>query len=285
MKSSRTGLFDRRRFLASAVLSPWGIAFAQTRAAPRLANVPGGIARVSLGDSPTAPRATLNGARVLVRRDADEWVALVGLPLEAKAGAAVSLKVDPAEGVAPRVIAISVMPKQYAAQQLKVAPRHVDLSKEDLARYNRERPHLNKVFQTYSEVEPASFALFQPTPGPRSASFGLRRFFNGQARAAHTGMDIAAPTGTPIVAATAGRVVDAGDYFFNGQTVILDHGGSFLTLYCHLSAIDVRLGDVLAAGQPLGKVGATGRVTGPHLHFTVYLNTVTVDPALFLPEG
>ena len=135
---------------------------------------------------------------------------------------------------------------------------------------------------SFSQPLPAALRMQVPVPGRRSSSFGLRRVFNGQARSPHSGMDIAAVTGTPVAAPLPGRVLDTGDYFFNGQTVWLDHGGGLLSMVCHLSAIDVRVGDMLATGQRLGAVGATGRVTGPHLHWGVMLNRAMVDPALFL---
>ena len=177
-------------------------------------------------------------------------------------------------------------PKQYKEQHLKVSPRTVDLSPEDQARFERERDHQAQVMATFSE-QPAGGALQSlrmqvPVPGRRSSSFGLRRVFNGQARNPHSGMDIAAATGTAVVAPLPGKVIDTGDYFFNGGTVWLDHGGGLLTMYCHLSAIDAQPGDVLTTGQRLGAVGATGRVTGPHLHWGVMLNRTMVDPALFM---
>jgi murein DD-endopeptidase MepM/ murein hydrolase activator NlpD len=218
--------------------------------------------------------------------DAIAWTAVVGIPLAAPTGDAFITVRPSAAGEAPRTVPYTVAPKRYKEQHLQVAPRTVDLSPEDQARYERERDHQAVVMGTFSEAAsgplPASLRMRVPVPGRRSSSFGLRRVFNGQPRNPHSGMDIAAPTGTPVVAPLAGRVLDVGDYFFNGGTVWLDHGQGLLSMYCHLSSVDVRVGDVLRAGEPFCKVGATGRVTGPHLHWGVMLNRTMVDPALFL---
>jgi murein DD-endopeptidase MepM/ murein hydrolase activator NlpD len=207
---------------------------------------------------------------------------LVGIPLAATPGPAF-ITVE-AAGTAARDIAYTVQAKQYREQRLNVDGKHVDLSPEDEARFERERAHQAVVRATFSRPEPAADALAMqvPVPGPRSSSFGLRRVFNGQPRQPHSGMDIAAGVGTPVRSPLPARVLDTGDYFFNGNTVWLDHGGGLLTLHCHLSAIDVKPGDLLHKGDRLGAVGATGRVTGPHLHFGVLLNRTMVDPALFL---
>jgi len=283
----------RRRFALSlaALFMGSGAVFAQSW--PRTAAIPGGVARVGLGryagsDAAGAdaqpPVATIGGRRAMVLREDGAWTALVGIALDAKPGEKLWLSARRADGTTER-LAILVAPAKYAEQHLKVPKGQVDLSKADLARYQRERAHLDEVLRTFSPTPPAGLAMTQPAPGRRASSFVLRRNFSGQARRPHTGMDIAAATGTPVVAALRGKVIDAGDYFFPGRTVILDHGQGLLTLYAHLSAVEAAVGDVLAPGATVGKVGATGRVTGPHLHFTVYLNGAAVDPALFLPEA
>jgi murein DD-endopeptidase MepM/ murein hydrolase activator NlpD len=277
---------NRRRFLlalAPALVASARVSGAFAATLPRTSAVPGGIARIKLGAAAPQVQARVGENRALVIREGKEWIALVGIPLSATPGSKIRVEAEYAGGRTAR-FDIKIAAKAYASQYLKVPPGQVDLSAEDLARYEREQKHLAGVRHTFTDAPPATLAMRQPTPGPRSGTFGLRRYFNGQSRSPHSGMDIAAPEGTPVVAATAGRVVDNGDYFFLGRTVILDHGQGLLSLYAHLLEGDAKVAQPVSAGDPIGKVGATGRVTGAHLHFSVYLNAVAVDPALFLQD-
>jgi len=255
---------------------------------PQDSRVPGGIAVVPLGISTdqAKPIATIDKRPVSIVNQEGEWVAVVGLRLNTKPGQH-NLLVNSSDKKSKDLIAkinLEISDKQYRTQELTVKPGQVNLSKENLARYQKDKVRINKAKANWIDSDHVPFNLIYPVDGPRSSSFGLRRVFNGQSRNPHSGMDIAAPTGTPILAAAAGKVIETGDYFFNGKTIFVDHGQGFITMYCHLSVIDAKIGDSVLQGAKIGEVGATGRVTGPHLHFGTQLNKTFVDPALLLPK-
>lgn len=246
---------------------------------PHESSVPGGIKLIRLGDGGAMPVVDSDDRRALVVQDGTTWVAVVGIPLSAPLDMHHVLVRDAAGS---HQIDFAVGGKQYASQSLKVAPKQVNLSKADLARVGAERLRVDHAVSRWTDPPPESLRFPAPVPGTRSSSFGLRRIFNGEARAPHSGMDIAAASGTPVLAPIAGTVVDTGEYFFTGNTVFVDHGRGLISMYCHLSAIAVTPGEHVAAGTRLGAVGMTGRATGPHLHWALSLNHAWVDPELFL---
>lgn len=238
---------------------------------------PGGIAFIELGSAASdAPVVEYEGKRVLVMKEDGRWRAAIGVPLDTAVG---ETRITLAGGA---TITFNVAEHAYPEQHLEVARSYVSLSDEALERVRRERKIIDAALTNWRDVSLDSVKLKPPVDGRRSSSFGLRRFFNKEPRSPHKGMDIAAIEGTPILAPRSGIITATGDYYFNGNTVFIDHGQGFVTMYCHLSEIGAEDGQPVAAGEVIGKVGATGRVTGPHLHFGTYLNGTAVDPALLL---
>ncbi len=246
-------------------------------AAPVHSPWPGGIAVIDVGSADLPePLVRLGGERVLVLRDGSRWTAIVGVALDATAGHA-SVAVN-----GERDIDFEIQAHAYREQRLSVDKSFVTLGEKELERVGRERKIIDAALDNWRDAAFDNVSLESPVDGPRSSSFGLRRFFNGQPRSPHKGMDIAAAKGTAIAAPRDGVVTATGNYFFNGNTVIIDHGQGLVTMYCHLSEISIKEGQAVASGDAIGAVGATGRVTGPHLHFGTYLNGTAVDPALLL---
>ena len=248
---------------------------------PTSSMVPGGVAVIATGTQ--AESAQYRNRQVLLADFEGEQYAIVGIPLDAPPGSH-QLDLHSADGET-EVIGFTVVNKDYVEQRLTITnERQVNPNNEDMERISRESAEMNAAFSSWDESLQPTLTMLPPVDGVRSSSFGLRRFFNDQPRAPHSGMDIAAPEGTPIIAPAAGVVLATGNYFFNGNTIILDHGYGLITLYCHMNTIDVEPGQRVEAGEQIGQVGQTGRVTGPHLHWSINLNKVRVDPALFLTE-
>ena len=251
-------------------------------ALPQENRVPGGIAIIRLPASETAPVVQYGNYRVTVLKDQQKWLALVGIPLATPPGKQ-TLQVN--TNNKPSELSFVIKDKHYRTEKVTLTnQRQVNPNAEDLKRIEAESARTEAALTHYTETLVPDLTLLQPIKGKRSPTFGFRRIFNGEARNPHSGMDIPAPTGTPIQSPADGIVVEVGEFFFNGNTVFIDHGYGFATLYCHLSRIDVKIGQQVKRGEVIGLVGATGRVTGPHLHFGVSLNRAMVDPALFLQK-
>ena len=245
--------------------------------------VPGGIAVITLPSDADPATARYRDRKVLVTRMNGNNIAVIGLPLTAKPGRHY-LKLNNQQGQTQK-LGFQVEEKAYEEQRITITDkRKVNPEKRDMERISRETKQIKSALSHWSAEDDVVVNFQKPVEGPTSSPFGLRRFFNEQARNPHSGLDIAAPEGTPIRAPAPATVLDTGEFFFNGNTVLLDHGQGLVTMYCHMSRIDVEPGQKVANGEILGEVGMTGRVTGPHLHWGVSLNNARVDPTLFLPE-
>ncbi len=233
----------------------------------------GGVAALRLPWDATSARYQDDDALVI------DGHAIIGIGADAAAGKH-TVAVRTAAGE-ERYLSFVVAPREFPEERLTVARRHVNPSPEQLERYAREAAIQRDAYALRTEVREGLVPFAEPLKGRISSEFGFRRIFNGQPRSRHSGVDIAANTGTDVSNPAPGTVAAVGDYFFNGKTVLVDHGGGLVAMYCHLSRIDVAKGDEVQRGDILGAVGATGRVTGPHLHWTVSIRGVRVDPLRF----
>ena len=256
--------------LGVLLLASSGLMASEPAASPSPTAVPGGIYRWSLPDGATDLRFN---TRPVLTRGAE---ALVGLPLSQPLGPAdITYRLDDQT----RSHAFEVSDKAYSEQHITLKNREmVNPNPEQLARIRRESSRQRALYLTFSDRTPPQNGFLRPLEGPVSSLFGHRRFFNGEPRNPHSGLDIAAPTGAEIRAPADAEVTLVDHLYYNGKTIFLDHGQGLITMYCHLSEPLVNEGETVQQGQVIGLVGATGRVTGPHLHWSVSLNGYRVDP-------
>lgn len=255
-------------------------------ALPLESRVPGGIALVPIGTAAhgaKTPQAWLGERPVWVTRMNGTWIAVVGIALDTPPG---PQELHVSETTAETKIRFDVSPKHYPEQHITLKDSSkVTLSPENEERAEQEIARIQQLKRHWRETVETDGNFLTPANGRLASRFGLRRFFNGEPRAPHSGLDVAVPRGTPVKASAAGRVLAADDYFFNGKTVFVDHGNGLISMVCHLDRIDVTAGEPVNQGQLLGLSGMTGRASGPHVHWSVVLNGVMVDPALFLASG
>ena len=249
---------------------------------PKNKPVPGGVCVLDIAAANSVkPIVTYQGKPVATVQKNNEWKAIIGIPLDAIAG---EHKVIVRNPINHRVIerVCYVKNKKYRSQHIKLKNKsQVNPTGKKLERILREMNLKKRLKNTFTRTTP-KLNFIKPVKGRDNGRFGLKRFFNGEQRNPHSGMDIAAPTGRSIKATAAGKVIYTGNLFFSGNVIILDHGEGVLSLYAHMSKMIAQKGQVVQQGQVIGKVGHTGRATGPHLHWSVYLNGNAVDPALFL---
>lgn len=245
---------------------------------PQDSRVPGGIAVISLDAKNANKNITFNGKKVWQLSDGNNnhW-AIIGIPLNQKVGK-VQYKIENKEH------SFTITDKVYKEQHLTVKRKHSNPPADQIKRIQKESRLSTKAFSTFSDTAASRHfqGFIKPAQGPTSSPFGLKRFFNEQARRPHSGLDIAAPRGANIIAPADGKIILTGNFFFNGNSIFIDHGQGLITMYCHMDSLDRQQGDIVNAGDIIGKVGSTGRATGPHLHWTVSLNNSRVEPLLFL---
>ena len=246
------------------------------------APIPGGIAVVDFYTNHSNPKAFYNQVPVYTQRvNNTHWQALVGIPLLAKIGEKKIIIKD----FSTRHIAFKVTEHNYKKQYITLKgknKKYVNPNLLHMDRINQERPILSKARKVFSNTIMNKEAFIRPVSGVTTSPFGFKRFYNGQARRPHTGLDYAGDIGTKIKASGGGKVIVSDEFFFNGNAVFIDHGQGLISVYIHMNKRLVVPGQIVKQGDIIGTIGQTGRATGPHLHFGVYLNQTVVNPNLLI---
>ncbi|RLA07202.1 MAG: M23 family peptidase [Gammaproteobacteria bacterium] len=276
-------LFALSSFTPDAVANP-----AESTWLPREQRIPGGVALIDITSHyQPGMHVSFKGNPVKVEANAGKVVAIVGIPLSTGTKDAVLLLREggPKSDTKTVRIPIPLQPGNYPKEELTIADTNkVSPDEESMRRIRRESKLIGGYLRNWQTEEVSFGPMLLPVDGRHSSSFGRRRVINGQPRRPHSGMDIAAPTGAPVLSPAAGVVSGGGDFFFNGNSLFIDHGEGVISMFCHLDEILVQPGEQVTQGQLVARVGSSGRVTGPHLHWSLSLNNARVDPMLFIPN-
>jgi len=247
--------------------------------------VPGGIAVINLNlnsSNINKPSVTYKNKKIMVRKNGTGWQAIIGLSLNTKKGNH-KLKILTAKGNHLSQT-FSTIDKQYQKQYITIKNKGmVTLSPENLKRALSDKKISKQAFALWLNNDNVKLNFIMPVEGRISGRFGLKRYFNNKPRKPHSGIDIAAPTGTLIKSPADGIVIATGNFYFNGNVVFVDHGQGLITMFCHMDKINVSKNQKIKTGDKIGEVGETGRVTGAHLHFSISINNTRIDPELLLP--
>lgn len=242
----------------------------------------GGVALIELKGFIQKPKLFYKAKEAKVIKQNNKYFAAIGIGLDEKVGKKHIVAVTPDK---KEDFYFDIEKKAYKKEYIKLKTnKHVNLSKENLKRYYKDRDLSKKVLSSFNKNISCNLNFIAPLQGRLTSEFGKKRYFNGKPKSPHKGVDIAAKKGTPIAAAEDGIVVIRDNFFFNGNTIYLDHGEGVVSIYCHMSKFAVKKGDFVYKGETIGYVGSTGRVTGSHLHFGIVLNKESVDPAIFIKD-
>ncbi|MBT3195405.1 MAG: peptidoglycan DD-metalloendopeptidase family protein [Candidatus Ruthia sp.] len=244
--------------------------------------IPGGIAVIDFESNHANPKASYNKVPLYVQHIKDQhYQVLVGIPLMEKLGK----KTIKVQDFSTRLLDFEVTKQTYTEQYITLKgknKKYVNPNLTHMDRIKKERPILSSARKIFSDKNLSSGLFIRPVNGVTTSPFGLKRFYNGEARRPHTGLDYAGDIGTPIKAPADGKVILVGKFFFNGNAVFLDHGQGLISVYIHMNNYLVKQGQFVKQGDSIGTIGQTGRATGPHLHWGVYLNQTVVNPNLLL---
>ena len=253
----------------------------QIRASDNLVlNTKGGLYIQELEDYNLASSIFLNNQRLLAIGYKDRNFLIYGIPYESQLGKN-SLKIKINNDI--RYLDFNIKPKLFDTQKIRVSPKYLDLSLADQERVSAESNHLKQARDYWYDIFP-DLRFTIPANGIITGRFGTKRFYNEKVGKPHNGLDIGAEKGTKIMAPSGGKIILTGHYYYNGKFILLDHGMGLKSIFIHLDEVLVKKGQLVSKGEIIGKIGNTGKSSGPHLHWSLMLNKTYVDPEYFLDD-